>query len=822
MRVRVGLCVLGLGTAIGFAQDAQLQRHPEPDTRATKLAPPPAAMKAPERLEPARMANMNGLYARLRGRTVNGAAFAVKDLKLKRDAAEITLTSGTVYLMGDVGGMTTGAVFLGEGVLRIDPPSAMEKKQLKTVMKTDVLEQRFTSAVFEFTDGTGAELKKAAGAAAPGTSAAVGLVQEAQALFRHDLRYNVEARLLEDLAGKAAGAGGYFVAVMKGPLFSKRLIYMVDPHGALGVAREEVGLLTSSSEGYDVTLGFRSAEERELTRPTENYAFRVPQQTIEVTIEKGGKLTGTAVTKVTATDDGVKVLGLDIAPPLRVSGVWGPQGEALDFVQEDKLHDADFAVVLPRPLAAGETIQITTSYAGKDAVLDMGSGNYFLAARESWYPNVRGDFGNYAFYTMTFHTPKNVQVVATGDRVSDNDDGKQRTAVWQTLAPMPVAGFNLGEFKMDQSERNKDVQVVSYANTLLADRYSSLPDSGAMGTMSTTGMLKRATSEGDAAVIVYTDYFGPLSYDHISLTQQTPCNYGQSWPTLVYLPICYFWDTTIQHQLGLLDRDPTYWKVVTAHEVAHQWWGQTVGFGSYRDQWMSEGFANCSAALYLMATNKTSKESRDFWTLLRERLLEKNAFGVRPVDVGPVVMGTRLDTSKTGHDVYTSLIYGKGAYILHMLEMLYWSNQDGEKAFKVAMRDFVNRYRNRPASTEDFKAAMERDMPPWTDLEGNHRLDWFFNAYVYGTEIPKYTITSEFTKTGEETSVHFKLTQSNVSDDFRMLVPVYIELDDKRVLLLGRVVMGGTHTAEKTIKLGKLPVGAKRLLVNYNFDLLSE
>ncbi len=98
----------------------------------------------------------------------------------------------------------------------------------------------------------------------------------------------------------------------------------------------------------------------------------------------------------------------------------------------------------------------------------------------------------------------------------------------------------------------------------------------------------------------------------------------------------------------MLDHDPTYWKVVTAHEVAHQWWGQTVGFASYRDQWMSEGFADFSASLFLMQTNKTMKEYRDFWALLRQRLLEKNAQGVRPVDAGPVVMGLRVSNSKTG------------------------------------------------------------------------------------------------------------------------------------------------------------------------------
>jgi Peptidase family M1 domain len=103
--------------------------------------------------------------------------------------------------------------------------------------------------------------------------------------------------------------------------------------------------------------------------------------------------------------------------------------------------------------------------------------------------------------------------------------------------------------------------------------------------------------------------------------------HGQSWPTLVHPPICYFWDSTIQNQIGVLGSDPTYWKVVTAHEVAHQWWGQTIGFESYRDLWMSEGFANFSAAIFLIRTNKDMKEYRDFYSLLRKRLLQRNESG---------------------------------------------------------------------------------------------------------------------------------------------------------------------------------------------------
>lgn len=138
------------------------------------------------------------------------------------------------------------------------------------------------------------------------------------------------------------------------------------------------------------------------------------------------------------------------------------------------------------------------------------------------------------------------------------------------------------------------------------------------------------------------------------------------------------------------------------------------------------------------------------------------------------------------------------------------------------MHDFVNTYRNRAATTEDFKAVMERGMPPWTDLDGNHKLDWFFNAYVYGTEIPKYTMTSEFAKKGDETTVHFTLTQSGVSNDFRMLVPIYVEFADKHTVRLGLVRMVGSKTLDKTINLGKVPGEPQRMVANYNYDLLSD
>jgi hypothetical protein len=70
-----------------------------------------------------------------------------------------------------------------------------------------------------------------------------------------------------------------------------------------------------------------------------------------------------------------------------VQSVTGEDAQPLTFIQEDKKDDPDFAVILPKPLALGEKYTITTSYSGKEAVLDEGSGNYFPVARDNWYPN---------------------------------------------------------------------------------------------------------------------------------------------------------------------------------------------------------------------------------------------------------------------------------------------------------------------------------------------------------------------------------------------------------------------------------------------------
>ena len=353
--------------------------------------------------------------------------------------------------------------------------------------------------------------------------------------------------------------------------------------------------------------------------------------------------------------------------------------------------------------------------------------------------------------------------------------------------------------------------------------YTPLAESDTLGNLSAVPALKGEVSQGNAAIQIYTDFFGKLPYDHVALTEQTACNYGQSWPMLVYLPICGFWDTTVQHQLGLLDYDASYWKEVTPHEVSHQWWGNLIGFKSYRDQWMSEGFANFSVGVYLLNTSPKMDEYRAFWKEQQKNLLQKNKEGVRPVDAGALTMGERVSNSKSGEDVYQMLIYSKGAYVLHMLEMMEWTPQEHEAAFKHSMQQFVADYAGKAATTEDWKASMEKTMPKTMDLQGNGKLDWFFDEYVYGTELPHYTMNADFTVGADGvTCCHMKLTQSNVSKSFVMPVPLYLEMQNGTTVRIANVVIHGSDTLEHTFRMGNLPSPAKALLVNYNADVLSD
>jgi hypothetical protein len=763
---------------------------------------------------PAIAPNSDPIYQQLRNLTLSGEAMSVANFELKRDAGTFHLHSGTVCFVTPVQGKVTGAVFSGEGHFVLDPPLESERNSLKLLTKENEFSESFTQAVFRFTDSTYDDFKKASHPAPAGCDA--NLLKDSQNTTRHKFKNNLEARILEDVLSPEPG--GLFIAFIHGKRYSDKEIYEIEPNRGT----DQVSFQTYEENKWGNWALFNFSAKH--PPGSAGRLMGIEHQQLDVTFEKNGSLSGKATTDFVARRNGVRVVPLDLFRPLRVQSVTA-NGQPLSFIQEDKNDDGNFAVILPKALSAGEKLTLTTSYAGKEAVSNEGGDNYYPVARSNWYPNDPGaSFGEYALYDMTLRIPKGMKMAATGALVSESNEGAQNVTVWKSEAPQTVAGFSFGRFKEEEVKLTKpEYFIQSYANEESPDSIEMLKRSGApLGSMSTTLLNKKALAEGEMAVELYTDYFGPSLFKHMQITQQTACNYGQSWPELVWIPLCYYFDTTVRHQLGLDHADRGYWKVVTAHEVAHQWWGHTVGFASGRDQWMSEGFAELSASLYVSMIEKNPKKFIEFWNDERELLLERDAEGFRAIDAGPLTMGYRASNSRTGFSTTRRLIYPKGAYILHMIRMMMWDRKTGDQNFKAAMQDFVKTYSGKAATTEDFKAMMEQHMTAEMDLEGNHHLDWFFNEYVYGTALPTYKIAYTFEKDANGDVVFgFKVTQSGVDDKFRMIVPVYLELTDGRTVNLGRARLVGNTSVEQKVPMKGLKDVPKRALVNYNDDVLA-
>ncbi|HET7442542.1 MAG TPA: M1 family aminopeptidase [Terriglobales bacterium] len=800
--------------------------------------------------------NSDPTYQQLRNIGLGSEAISVSDLTLRRDAASFHLRSGTVCFLAPVQGRVTGAIFSGDGNLVIDPPLVSETRSLKLLTREDEFSENFTRLVLRFTDATYDELKKAGTAATAACDS--GLLQDSQNALRHRLRYNLSARILQDIL--SSEPGGLFVAFIPGKRYNDKMLFAIDPHGvpefatavygdeayALSLAPEEVVLMTYDENKHGYWASFHLGEEYKngtASSAQKNAVLHIEHQALDTTIQKNAHLNGKAATTVVSQVNGLRVLPFNLYRTMRVESVTAEGGQPLAFIQQDKGEDFQFFVILPKPLALGEKFTITTTYTGKDAVFNEGGGNYFPVARENWYPSQAGaGLGQYTDYDLTFRIPKGMKIAATGQFVSESNEGGEYVTVWKSVVPLTVAGFNFGKFKKEEAKLTKPEYLVeSYANEEPPDWVRSLqyavsggdiPRQGSantpynmrstLGTMDTRALMKKALAEGELSIELYSDYFGNIGYKSLAMSQQTACNFGQSWPGLVWLPICSYFDTTVRHQLGLDFGDHGYWKVVAPHEVAHQWWGHTVGFNSYRDQWMSEGFADMSASLFLQMIEKNPQKFITFWNDERDLLVQKNSMGFRGIDAGPLTMGYRLSNTKTGLNLTRHLIYPKGAYILHMIRMMMWDSRTGDQTFKQTMQDFVHTYANRSATTEDFKAIVENHMTPDMKAIGNGKMDWFFNEYVYGTALPSYKFDYSFDKdqTGN-VLFNFKVTQSNVDDRFRMLVPLYLELADGRTVNLGRVRVAGSNTVEQKVPLNGLKDAPRRAMINYYDDVLA-
>jgi hypothetical protein len=753
-------------------------------------------------------------------------SFVVENIVLHRDAGTLTLKSGSIGFTAPVEGRDTVAVFSGEAEFTLVPGSDMEKTYLKSLTEQESVKETFDRALLCFTDETGKEIRGQAKTKAD-AARLNDILHDYRKRLREESNYNVEANLLAGLYGGARP--GFFRAYIHGHKHGE-LQFRVDPRGAEPWMGPEEVLLVNVIQHAPDELWYHAHLQSETSAhrassEEDHRAVQAESYKIETAIARNDHFTATTTLRLKALAAGDRVIPLDLLPTLRVGRVTADGAETA-FIQEDKKNDAGFYVILPKPLEQGSTHEFAIEYTGDKVVRKQGGGNFAVGARESWYPNVN-TFHDHATYDLTFRVPKSYTLVSVGKLEKEWSEKDTACSHWVSTVPLAVAGFNYGTFKKKAIADPKLGAIEGYATSETPDYLAGASDAvGAMGHISGASLMEGTMVDARNALGIYSTWFGKSEFDRIAITQQPEFNFGQSWPSLVYLPMLAYLDSTQRFRLlqamGTSVRGSSsinqFVDEVTAHEVSHQWWGHMVGWATYHDQWLSEGFADFSAGLFLQFTEKTPDKFLKYWEHARQNLLERNQYGRRANDAGPVWLGHRLASEKNP-GAYSAVIYRKGGFILHMLRQMMWDRQRGDADFQAMMQDFVHEHLNRNASTESFQRVVERHMTPAMNAAGNGKMDWFFSEWVYGTALPKYTFDYTVTPAdGGKVLLKGTLAQADVPADFTMPVPIYCDFDGN-IVRLGQARITGSTSLPIQVELPKKP---KRVMINHYHDILEQ
>ena len=691
------------------------------------------------------------------------------------DVSRWRLDSGTVRLQPGPGESPAGLYFSGRGKVTIPVPDRVELRQLRRFLRdpaVEELELTFERMVLRASGGPPF--------ASFGASPADG---EREAIYdeRHEhalelRRLDIDARILAALGDPE---GFYWRAEIE-----------TSEHGWVTVTfdssrSEELTVLQFNRKHSYVESWLsldREEDRREDGRPSGRERPPLDIQHVELDgdlsetdSQAPRRLAGKfeARLDVEILREGLTAVPLYLRSRAKVEKVVDTAGEELDFVRDHigsrsstidkKVYASDLIVLTGRSLAAGERYSLTVYY-------ELSLPRY--ASGRSWYPGLLDFNGLKDRHTarFTFTTDDRYDLQSMGSLVESREEGDRKISVWEIDRPAKMATFAM--------------QKTGYRKEL---EFEGLPRIVTVGDLSDGRRVLNEERIDDVAgdTVNATNFLqnllaSPLPDEQFFATL-IPAGHGQAFPGFLHLSEL----TTAVDSAAAVEG-------FRAHEVGHQWWGHIIGWNSYRDQWLSEGFAEYTALMFvetsmddgarqfqkaITAYNNEVRGSLEaaFSSFARPGYALLSARGAERM--GPIGHGFRAGVGEAP-TAYSTLAYYKGAMVLHMLRTMTRLMTKSDDAFIATLRDFVATNAGRYASTEDFQAALERNVPAdWS---------WFFDQWVYGAEIPTYRWRHEIVRQEGQTVLRVEVEQEDVAPGFRMGIPLEVDFgkDRKGELLL--------------------------------------
>ena len=496
---------------------------------------------------------------------------------------------------------------------------------------------------------------------------------------------------------------------------------------------------------------------------------------------------GKATVLLTARRTPISSLVLTLAEPLTVRSVTSTRYGYLMALRVSG--QDDIIINLPEPLRPDELLDLEFVYGGRlpavpperEAIGVQANEffniqpvpSYIYTGRSGWYP--QGDVTDYATATLQLRVPEGYSTVASGSL----DEGYPKTlppdgrATWveyrfSATQPVRYLGWATSRFTrvdstsfdITESEDGDDAlltgasytfgEIVVESSGMLQRRGRDLFDETQRVMKFYGGVVSDVPYPSFTLALVERDQPGGHSPPYFATLSLPPPGAPISWRT-----------------------DPAYFdgfpEFFLAHEAAHQWWGQAVGWKNYHEQWISEGFAQYFAAMYAEHTKRDG--------VFRQIIAQMARWTLDRSDQGPVYLGYRLGHIRNDGRVFRALVYNKGALTLHMLRRLI-----GDEAFFRGLRRFYATWRFKKAGTEDVKAAFE--------LESNRDLDVYFDRWIYGSSLPRmrFSYTTEpgavvvrFEQIGERFEVPVTVTLKHGASSTDVTIPVIEQVTTRRI-----------------------------------------
>lgn len=776
--------------------------------------------------------------------------FHARDVSIDRAGFHISLDDGEIGFTADVDGHVTGAFFQGEGEILLTPPNQAERASMMLQTGAAILEERFSSAYFRFNDKTFAELQPSLNALSDGQNFVTQWNPVALNLSEADA-----LRLFVTFSEELPSGQGHGDPASKPTQLDDRFLHARMQGTSKGTfdvyfdsnAPEQVmaGQLKTADAGtfYNVWTSYSLLKKSDSSSTANAIASEEGRSSaidinafkIRAEIKPPTSIEAEATLQLHVRKGGQRTFLFELARSLVVKEV-DADGQPVQFIHNPALEGTQLArrgndlvaVVFPQAVMAGEQIQLHFIYGG-DVLAVAGPGLLYVGERGTWYPN-RGLA--MSSFELEFHYPPDWTLVATGKRVDESlTTSGQEMSRWVSERPIPVAGFNLGKYQREEA-RAGNVIVGAYATKAVERTFPKghasviqSPDKSELPSVipappppSPARNAQEVAQASASAIDFFSQRFGPYPFTHLDLTQM-PGNLSQGWPGLIFLSSLSFLTANEESALRISSVAQSEIQLIIGHETAHQWWGDSVLWNDYRDQWLSEALANYSSLMLM-----EEQQPQQFHKLLeqyRDDLLEKNSSGAALMEDGPVSLGTRLSCSQFPNG-YEAISYGRGTWLLHMLRYMMKDSepaeeQQNDEPFVRALRRVASQYAGKAITTRLFLRTMEDELPKPLWFEGHRSLDWFYQGWVEGTAIPHYELKGMKFVDGEgSTTVTGVLLQKDAPDDLVTPVPLYTVRESK-LMMLGRVFADGPETA---IHL-RAPLGTRKVVVDPNQTLLT-